>query len=72
MLTLEDWANTSLNSCDLARWNQDSTNFTVSEWAGLYDIYFNDWIGGAGNNAARTAFWNAWRTKYQILTGTTC
>jgi hypothetical protein len=72
MATLQTWASTTLNTCDLARWNNDQTNFTAAEWAGLFDLYFNDWIGGQGNNAQRTAFWNAWRNKYQILTQTPC
>ena len=72
MDTLQAWAQSSLNACDLARWNNSKGSFTSDEWAGLFDIYFNDWQSGQGNTAARTAFWNAWRTKYSILTATPC
>jgi hypothetical protein len=72
MLTLQNWATTSMNACDLARWNADQTNFTADEWNGLYDLYFNDWQSGGGNTAGRTNFWNTWRVKYQILTNTSC
>jgi hypothetical protein len=72
MLTLQDWANATMKVCDLSRWNLNQTNFTAAEWNGLFDLYFNDWVGGQGNNAARTAFWNAWRSKYSILTNTPC
>jgi hypothetical protein len=72
MSTLQTWATTSLNPCDLGRWNTNQTNFTPAEWNGLYDLYFNDWIGGQGNTAARQSFWDTWRTKYSILTNTPC
>jgi hypothetical protein len=72
MATLQSWAVSSMTPCDLARWNEDQTNFTAEEWNGLYDLYFNAWIGGQGTTAARTAFWNAWRIKYSILTNTPC
>jgi hypothetical protein len=72
MQTLQSWAISTMNPCDLARWNLDQTNFTAAEWNGLYDIYFNDWIGGQGTTTARTQFWDAWRKKYSILTNTPC
>lgn len=72
MDTLQTWANTSLNACDLGRWNSKKGSFTQDEWNGLFDIYFNDWQAGGGTTAARTQFWNNWRIKYQILTNTPC
>jgi hypothetical protein len=72
MDTLQNWAVASLNPCDLSRWNTSKGSFTPDEWNGLFDLYFNDWIGGQGNTAARTAFWNTWRIKYSILTATPC
>lgn len=78
--TLQQWAQSSLTPCDLARWNNMQSGFTAdasaygypSEWAGLVDIYFNDWVGGEGNNEQRTQFWDYWRNKYSILTNTPC
>jgi hypothetical protein len=61
-----------LNACDVARWNANVNNFTADEWAGLEDLYFNDWLGGQGTTPARTSFWNDWRSKYNILTGASC
>lgn len=72
MDTLQTWAQNSLNACDLSRWNSSKSSFTQDEWNGLFDIYFNDWIGGQGTTSARTQFWNAWRVKYSILTLTPC
>ena len=72
MGTLQTWAVTNLDPCDLGRWNLSQTNFTAAEWSGLYDIYFNDWIGGQGITEARKEFWDDWRKKYLILTNTPC
>ena len=72
MDTMQAWAEGGLNPCDLARWNANKANFSPDEWAGLFDIYFQDWQGGQGNTAARTQFWDAWRVKYSILTNQPC
>lgn len=72
MDTLQSWAVSALNACDLNRWNSSKGSFTNDEWNGLYDLYFNDWVGGQGNTAARISFWNTWRAKYSIDTNTPC
>lgn len=72
MQTLQSWAETSMGTCDLARWNANVNNFTPQEWAGLVDLYFADWQSGGGNTPARTSFWDDWRVKYSILTNTPC
>lgn len=72
MQTLQSWAQSSMGTCDLIRWNANVNNFTPDEWAGLVDLYFADWQSGGGNTPARTSFWDAWRTKYSILTNTPC
>ncbi len=68
--TIQSWANASLSPGNLAQFNASEQSFTPDEWAGLFDLYFNDWIGGEGNNAAREKFWNDWREKYHINDGT--
>jgi hypothetical protein len=37
---------------------------TQDEIAGLYDIVANDFYGNGITTPAQTAFWNAWRVKY--------
>jgi hypothetical protein len=68
--TIQAWANSTLTPGNLAAFNAGESSFTPTEWAGLFDLYFNDWIGGQGNNAARIAFWNDWRAKYHVNDGT--
>ncbi len=72
MNTLQSWAMSNLNPCDLSRWHQYKSSFTPQEWAALVDIYFNDWVGGQGNTPERIQEWDDWRAKYQILTNTPC
>jgi hypothetical protein len=68
--TIQTWANTSMTPPNLAQFNKMKSSFTNDDWLGLFDLYFNDWIGGQGNTAARTVFWNGWRSKYHINDGT--
>lgn len=72
MNTLQSWAQSALNPCDLGRWNQYKSSFTPDEWASMIDIYFNDWVGGEGNTPERVKEWDDFREKYQILTNTPC
>lgn len=70
LATLQNWAQTSMDAANYAQWTAQQGNFTPVEWAGLADLYFNDWTGGQGNTPARESFWNDWRRKYHILDGT--
>lgn len=70
MATLQQWAEGYMGAGDLAQWNTMKAFFTQDEWNGLYDLYFNAWVGGQGATPARTAFWDTWRVKYHILDGT--
>lgn len=59
-----------LSPANSARFFAVQNLFTTDEIDGLNDLVVNDWEGGQGNTAARTAFWNNWRVKYHIADGT--
>jgi hypothetical protein len=68
--TIQQWANSALNAPNLAQFNKMRPLFTQADWNGLFDLYFNGWIGGQGITPARDQFWSYWRTTYHIDDGT--
>lgn len=63
--TIFAWVNT-MDAADQAQFYAQWNIMTASDVAGLMDLIVNEWQGGQPVTPARTAFWNAWRTKYKI------
>lgn len=63
---IQNWIS-QLNTTEAAKVNAALPQMTKTEYDGLYDIIVNDWAKTGIATPTQTAFWNAWRLKYNII-----